>query len=152
MSYRARFLVVLFLLGGLAAPAMAGGPAKTKAPARKAERRGLVRGAGHVLGYGAGFGVTAGLALSRTWNAPMRDASGAKVTIESGGRRYTLKARHASVLGPKIRQHADGMSQATGLRRMLRRFVTGFGDGATAAPPAEGRFEAWLHGVVSTAP
>lgn len=145
MSTRARFLVVFLVLAGAAVPAHAGG--RGKAPVQSAERRGIVKRVGHAIGFGAGFGVTAGLALSRKWNAPMRDARGAVVTIEAGGRPYTLKARHASVLGPTIRRHADGMSGTTGFKRLLKKLVTGFGDGATAAPPAEGRFEAAIHGA-----
>lgn len=143
MSRRALLLVTLLV----AAPVLAGPAEAGKAPRRTAAKKvGAVHRIGRALGFTAGFTVTVGLALSRKWNAPMRDEAGRPVTIHANGHDFTLRARHAAVLGPKISAHAATMPDQGAPQRALKRFVTGFGEGATRAPPAEGRFEGSLVG------
>jgi hypothetical protein len=111
-------------------------------PVHAGPKVGVVRKVGRAVGGAAGFGVTVGLAASPKWNRPMRAADGKTVTIRAHGHPYTLKARHAAVLGPKISARAATLSEESAPARVLKRFVTGVGEGATVAPPAEGRFEA----------
>lgn len=139
-------LLALTTLPALVLPAHAGRPGKVAAQ----KQGGVVKGIGKVVGFAAGFGVTAGLALSRKWNAPLRDGGGRPVTIEASGHRYTLKQRHAAVLGPKIAARAAKMPERSAPQRFFKRFVTGVGEGATAAPPAQARFEGSLAGKLKT--
>jgi hypothetical protein len=118
-------------------------------PVARAERQAgahaakLVRQAGHGFGFGAGVLVTAALAVSKKWNAPIVDASGRTQVIRlTGGGSYTLKQRHAPVVGPKLQAAALRINPDSVAGRLLRTFVTGVAAGATAAPFAEARYEA----------
>ena len=104
----------------------------------------LARNTGKALGYAAGMVVTSALALSKKWNASMLDKSGKPVTLKLGNFDFTLRVRHAAVLGPKIIASSERMQTRTGLQRFGHSFVLGFGVGATVAPRQEGKLEGKL--------
>jgi hypothetical protein len=132
---------VLLLALTIAAPASAQSLTRTQR---------IVRATGKAIGLGAGVAVTTALALSKKWNAPMRDPQGHIEKLEVRGYDFTLRERHRPVLGPKILAYAAKMKQDTQLQRIRYNFVEGLGQGAKIAPPIEGQMEAkvaaTLHG------
>jgi hypothetical protein len=114
-------------------------------PATAAPRPGPVSKIAHQvgaeLGVGAGEVVTAGLALSKTWNAPLVK-DGKPATLDVKGFDYQLKVRDQSVVGPKVEAFASKMATQTGPQRVAHAFVEGLAEGATAAPMKEAHFEA----------
>lgn len=149
MQYAAgmkRFLMLL--LATVLVPVLVSEAEADRGKAAAGRRPGVVKKVGEKVGFGAGFAVTAGLAVSKKWNAPLRGRDGRPVTITERGHAYTLKARHAPVLGPKIAGRAATMATGTPLRAALQRFVSGVGAGATRAPLAEGKAEARAAGAL----
>jgi hypothetical protein len=95
---------------------------------------------GEVAGFAAGLVVTLALRFSPKWSRPV--PAGPSDGIERGG--YPLQERHKPVVGPRISARADTMPDGR-----LRDLVSGFGDGATAAPPATFQLEARLSKLLS---
>jgi hypothetical protein len=128
-----RIAVVFALLFALAAPASA-------QPLTRMQK--LARVSGKLIGLGAGVAVTAGLALFKKWNAPMKDDSGRIKKLDVRGYDFTLRQRHGSVVGPNVLARAAQMKQDTKAQKLRYNFVKGLGIGAKVAPRIEGRMEA----------
>jgi hypothetical protein len=94
--------------------------------------------AGELAGFAAGLAVTLALRFSPKWSRPVA------ADTSQGGRDYPLQARHEPVVGPKLAARADAMPPGR-----LRDLVTGFADGATAAPPATYQLELRLSRVLA---
>lgn len=102
----------------------------------------LVAKVGEFAGFAAGLVVTLALRFNSKWSRPV--PAGPSDGIERGG--YPLQERHKPVVGPKISARADSMPPGR-----LHDLVSGFGEGATAAPPAAYQLEAKLTKVLSGA-
>lgn len=95
---------------------------------------------GETLGMGLGLIVTEALSASKSWNAPVLDASGHPVQSVPGAERqgdHDILKRHQEVVGPKVSALAEKLPEGA-----LRDFVQGLGQGATDAPGTAYRLEA----------
>jgi hypothetical protein len=95
---------------------------------------------GEFTGFAAGVAVTLALRFSAKWSRPV--PAGPSDGIERGG--YPLQERHKPLVGPRISARADAMPAGR-----LHDLVSGFGEGATAAPPATYQLEARLTKLLS---
>jgi hypothetical protein len=102
----------------------------------------VVAKVGELAGFTAGLAVTLALRFNTKWSRPV--PSGPSDGIERGD--YPLQERHKPVVGPKISAHADTMPPGR-----LHDLVSGFGEGATAAPPAAYQLEAKLSKLLTAA-
>src|SRR5687767_12440600 len=133
----ARLSSALVLLAALAFAASA-----RAEPATRPQK--IAHATGKAVGVAAGVAVTTALALSKKWNRPLRDAGGQIEKLDVRGYGFTLRERHRPVLGPKILAWASKLSRGSRWQRLKHSFVLGLGDGASIAPPLEGRIEARL--------
>jgi len=95
---------------------------------------------GETLGMGLGLIVTEALSASKSWNAPVLDASGHPVQSVPGAERqgdHDILKRHQEVVGPKVSALAEKLPEGA-----LKDFVQGLGQGATNAPGTAYRLEA----------
>lgn len=104
---------------------------------------------GEHLGLALGVIVTEALALSRDWNAPLKDPSGKPVEHVEGADRiggHDLRKRHQEVVGPKIEAYVEKLKPG-----IVHELLEGLARGASAAPGTSYRIEAavsdWLHGA-----
>ena len=95
---------------------------------------------GKDLGVGLGVVVTEALALSKSWNAPLKDANGKPVQSVPGATRigdHDLRKRHEEVVGPQINALVAKMKPGA-----IHDLLQGLGQGATEAPGDSYRLEA----------
>jgi hypothetical protein len=95
---------------------------------------------GKELGVGLGVVVTEALAVSQSWNAPLKDANGKPVQSVPGATRigdHDLRKRHQEVVGPQINALVAKMKPGA-----IHDLLEGLAKGATEAPGDSYRLEA----------
>lgn len=104
---------------------------------------------GEHVGLALGVIVTEALALSKSWNAPLMDASGRDVQSIEGAERigeHDLRKRHQQVVGPKVAAIVEKLQPG-----VVHELLEGLARGASNAPGTSYRIEAkisdWLHGA-----